>query len=279
MTASPPKPPETRYPSAGVAPRRAGQVTVFDARNHLPRIPPDDWSVPEVMTREENDASPQYLVHAEGGVGLGVRLKGEDDRRLLVVQMLSHEPIPEKRVARILRRFRNCGPFVETHHEHLAPSASAGEAAVRAFIAKAHPASPDSWAVVARMPPLLRVEPSGGDAESVTTATADLANHLPSPLPGPWRELATPESIRRHGARVFSVPGGEVLARLKRAEGSDVEVLSVSLFPPPPSTRRLGDETARALLAPFRSHGVFEEVRCGREERAAGVRMFLARVT
>jgi hypothetical protein len=79
------------------------------------------------------------------------------------------------------------------------------------------------------------------------------------------------------GARLFSTPSGELIARLRREEGSDVDELVVTLLPHRPTTRRVGDETAKALLTSFRSRGAFEESPGSIEERAAGLRWWVAR--
>jgi hypothetical protein len=130
--------PAKRFPSAGLPTNRAGTVARFDARAHLPKRPPEGWSLPERGPDEDY----VFWLDAEQRVWIGMTLLSRDDAHLVVVHMFRHDcaPLTDEEAGAILRRFRASGAFVETD------DSPAGEVpGVRCFIARAHAASPDTW--------------------------------------------------------------------------------------------------------------------------------------
>jgi Leucine-rich repeat (LRR) protein len=270
--------PAKTYPSAGVVPTRKGQVAAFDTRNHLPRHPPEGWSLPERQTlagdaggaeRRSEDA---YFIQGEG-LTLAVKLWSRNDQHMLSVQLGTRDGrATDKQVARALRRFRACDPFVETEHEGLQVE---GFPELRAFIAKAHAASPDTWGVVRERRPYLRVEaPDEAAVGEERSAEADVRNHLPYPLPEGWSERAarnaTPDT-----AVVLETPYAEVTVWLLREDGSDVHQLYVGLIPRPKNAT-LGDAAAVDVVSRFRRRGAFQERSAAQLPQAPGMRLFFA---
>jgi Leucine-rich repeat (LRR) protein len=267
---APPKAPEQRsYPSAGVAPARPGQLTVFDVRNHLPRQPPERWSIPErLREKRDDDDEPAYVLDAEE-CAIGVALWSRDGHHMLSVQIAARGgPPKDKQVARLLRRFRACDPFVETDHEMLT---AADLPQMRSFIARAHPASPDSWGPTRQPRAYLRVE-AAEDARP--SETAHVRNHLPSPLPQDWSERPSkdPDTVC-----LLTTPGADVVVWLRREDGSDVDRLTVSLLPRGNwEGGQIGDALAIDVLSRFRARGAFQERSGGDLPQAPGMRIFEA---
>jgi hypothetical protein len=271
-------PPAKTYPSAGVVPTRKGQVAAFDTRNHLPRHPPEGWSLPERHTlagdaggaeRRSEDA---YFIEGEGLI-MAVKLWSRNDQHMLSVQLGTRDGrSTDKQVARALRRFRACDPFVETEYEGLQVE---GFPALRAFIARAHAASPDTWGVVKERRPYLRVDaPDEAAVGEQRSAEADVRNHLPSPLPEGWFERAarnaTPDT-----AVVLETPYADVTVWLLREDGSDVHQLYVGLIPRPKNAT-IGDAAAVDVVSRFRRRGAFQERSAAKLPQAPGMRLFFA---
>jgi Leucine-rich repeat (LRR) protein len=266
---TPKKPPPKTFPSAGPTPARDGQVCGFDARNHLPRRPPERWSVPE---RRPGD--PRHCVLEADGVRVAVVLLADGEDHLLMVYLAprSDLALTDKQAARILRRFRSCNAFVETHYEDalfgLGPT-------VRCFIARALPASPDTWGAVREGHALIRVEAPEEHLPRVP-ARSDIGLHLPAPLPDGWslRKPVAPEDT----ACRLTAPEADIVVTLRTAEGSDVPELVVGLFPTPGGPLYVGDAAAHTLLACFGARGAFEECIAGPYAAAPGMRLFVAAI-
>jgi hypothetical protein len=264
---TPKKPPPKTFPSAGPTPVRDGQVCGFDARNHLPKRPPERWSVPE---RSPQD--PRHCLLEADGVRVAVVLLADGDHHLLMVYLAPRSALPpiDKQAARILRRFRSCDAFVETRYEDalfgLGPS-------VRCFIARALPASPDTWGAVREGHALIRVEAPEQDLPRVPTGS-DIRLHLPAPLPEGW-SLRKPVAAE-DTACTLTAPEADIVVTLSMPEGSDVPELAVGLFPAPGGPLYVGDVVAHALLARFGARGAFEEHVAGPYAAAPGMRLFVA---
>jgi Leucine-rich repeat (LRR) protein len=277
----PPAPPPKRFPSAVAEPVRAGTPVVFDARNHLPRRPPEGWSMPERSLEEPQS----YLLEAEG-VTVAIWLRSPDDhdpveatdgtprggRHLLMVHLAprDRQPASDKKVARILRRFRACDAFVETRWEEVSlPDVPW----MRTFLAFAHPASAASWAAVREEQNTIRVEAADAPA-AAASSTLDLKNHLPEPWPEGWQ-------MGRGGAGAFScnieTPVASLTALLRSEPGSDTPKLLVGVFPLRGQPPWVGDDVARMLLAQFRARGPFEESSVAPFANAPGFRLFTAK--
>jgi Leucine-rich repeat (LRR) protein len=271
-------PPAKTYPSAGVMPTRKGELAVCDTRNHLPRQRPEGWSLPERQTlagdaggsdRTSEDA---YFIEGEAWV-MAVKLWSRNDQYMLSVQLGSRDGrITDQHAARLLRRFRACDPFVETEYEGLRIE---GLPDLRAFIAKAHAASPDTWGGVRERRPYLRVEaPDEAAVDEERSAEADVRNHLPSPLPEGWSERAA-RNAPLDTAVVLETPYADVTVWLHREDGSDVHKLFVGLIPRPKNAT-IGDAAAVDVVTRFRRRGAFQERSGGRLPQAPGMRLFFA---
>jgi len=259
-------------------PMRKGQVAAFDTRNHLPRHPPEGWSLPERHTLAgdaggaERTSEDAYFIEGEAWV-MAVTLWSRNDQYIVSVQVGSRDGrISDKHAARLLRRLRACDPFVETEYEPLRVEDLPD---LRAFIAKAHAASPDTWGVVKERRPYLRVEaPVEAAVDEARSAEADVRNHLPSPLPDRWSERpannAPPDT-----AVVLETPHADVTVWLHREDGSDVHKLFVGLIPRP-TNATLGDAAAVDIVTRFRRRGAFQERSAGRLPQAPGMRLFFA---
>jgi hypothetical protein len=179
-------------------------------------------------------------------------------------------PVIDKQAARILRRFRSCNAFVETHYEDalfgLGPS-------VRCFIARALPASPDTWGAVREGHALIRVEAPEEDLPRVP-ARLDIRLHLPTPLPSGW-SLRKPVAAEDTACNL-TAPEADMVVTLSTAEGSDVPELAVGLFPAPGGPLYVGDAVAHTLLGRFGARGAFEERVAGPYAAAPGMRLFVA---
>jgi hypothetical protein len=279
----PPTPPPKRFPSAGVSPPRgAGTPAVFDARNHLPRVPPEGWSMPE-RSREDKQG---YFLEAEG-ITVALRLTSRDGddgaevlegygpkagRHLVVVYLAPRDrkPAMDKKAARVLRRFRACDAFVETKWEGVqVPNLPW----VRCFVAFAHPASPETWAAMREEQAPIRIEPAA--EASARSRTLDLRNHLPEPLPEGWRFLEGRDK-RGMGCNI-DTPLASLSVVLETQPDSDAGKLAVGVFPLPGAPPWVSDDVARSLLAPFRARSAFEERTGGPYADAPGLRLFVAR--
>src|ERR1019366_2355987 len=261
---APPPAEAKRFPSAGAAVNRPGAAVVVDVRGHLPKRPPEGWSLPE---RDHGDLG-VYWLEAEHDTMVLVVLWSKDDQHLLMVQLWRRDgsDMTDKQAARILRRFRASDPFIENDDMIVGDVKHA-----RCFMALAHAASPDTWGAWRTKNPLIRVE-ANDDASA--WASADVRNHLPSPLPAGWsiRPTREPDDV----ACIVSAPEAEMTVLLSTT-GGDAVKLAVSLMPPRGSrATSVGDETARALLARFRGRGAFEESASGPIARAPGMRFFVA---
>jgi hypothetical protein len=269
LRAPPKEPARPKYPSAGVPPVRPGQLTVFDVRNHLPRQPPERWSIPERLPRKEGgDDDVAYMLDAED-CAIAVALWSRDGSHMLSVQIAARggRP-PDKKVARLLRRFRTCDPFVETDHEMLT---AADLPQMRSFVAKPYPASPDSWGATREARAYIRVE---AVEDAPPSPTAHVRNHLPSPLPAGWSEQPStnPENVV-----LLTTPGADVVVSLERKEGSDLDRLMVGLVPlGDPAVGHIGDQVAIEVLSRFRARGAFQEQSGGNLPQAPGMRIFVA---
>ena len=270
--------PAKTYPSAGVVPTRPGQVAAFDTRNHLPRHPPEGWSLPERQTLPddagagERTSEDAYFIDGDGLV-MAVKLWSRNDQHMLSVQLGTRDGrSTDKQAARALRRFRACDPFVETEYEGLKVE---GLPELRAFIAKAHAASPDTWGVVRERRPYLRIEaPDEAAAGDERSVEADVRNHVPSPLPEGWSERAA-RNAAPDTAVVLETPYAEVTVWLRREDGSDVHVLYVGLIPRPKNAT-LGDAATVDVVSRFRRRGAFQERSAGQLPQAPGMRLFFA---
>jgi|CZKU01.1.fsa_nt_gi Leucine-rich repeat (LRR) protein len=261
---APPPAEAKRFPSAGAAVNRPGAAVVVDVRGHLPKRPPEGWSLPE---RDHGDLG-VYWLEAEHDTMVLVMLWSKDDQHLLMIQLWRRDgsDMTDKQAARILRRFRASDPFIENDDMIVGDVKHA-----RCFMALAHAASPDTWGAWRTKNPLIRVE-ANDDASA--WASADVRNHLPSPLPAGWsiRPTREPDDV----ACIVSAPEAEMTVLLSTNAGDAVK-LAVSLMPPRGSrATSVGDETARALLARFRGRGAFEESASGPIARAPGMRFFVA---
>jgi internalin A len=259
----PPPPPEKRFPSAGPAVHRPGEATVIDVRGHLPKRPPEKWSMPE---REAGDGD-TYFLEAEGALVM-VTLWRRDAGQLLMVQLWPRGGVRmnDKQAARLLRRFRATDPFVETD-EMLLEEYTHG----RCFIAIPHATSPDSWAAYRERGALLRVEPN---ADGGPWDLADVRHHLPAPLPAGWsvRPTKRPEDE----ALLISAPEAEIMVILRAFDAGETVKLSVAIMAPPAQFgARVGDATTRAILAHFRGRGEMVERVSGPFARAPGMRIFV----
>jgi hypothetical protein len=259
-------------------PTRKGELAVCDTRNHLPRQRPEGWSLPERQTlagdaggsdRTSEDA---YFIEGEAWV-MAVKLWSRNDQYMLSVQLGSRDGrITDQHAARLLRRFRACDPFVETEYEGLRIE---GLPDLRAFIAKAHAASPDTWGGVRERRPYLRVEaPDEAAVDEERSAEADVRNHLPSPLPEGWSERAA-RNAPLDTAVVLETPYADVTVWLHREDGSDVHKLFVGLIPRPKNAT-IGDAAAVDVVTRFRRRGAFQERSGGRLPQAPGMRLFFA---
>jgi hypothetical protein len=260
-----------RFPSAGLPTNRAGTVATFDARAHLPKRPPEGWSLPE-RGPDEDDV---FWLDAEERVCIGMTLLSRDDAHLVVVHMFRHDrgPLTDKEAGRILRRFRASGAFVETDES------PAGEVpGVRCFIARAHAASPDTWGAWRARGAFLRIEEGADDgaARGRDVPVPDVRQHLPSPLPPRWSVHATTKQAEDVACYV-SAPDGEMTVFLHADPASDLLQLVVSIAPPRGgSVKVVADELARTMLTGFRGRGAFEESSFGPFARLPGARMFVA---
>ncbi|HEX4448634.1 MAG TPA: leucine-rich repeat domain-containing protein [Polyangiaceae bacterium] len=274
-------PPETqarkRFPSAGPPVNRPGTLPAFDARAHLPRRPPEGWSLPERGDHEQA----VFWMDVEDDARATLMLLNEKDDYLVMIHLWRNGglPVTDKLAGRILRRFRASDAFIES--EELLAGDVPG---VRCFIARAHAATPDSWGDWRSRAPLLRIEAAVGenDSDSDTTAgnpgESDVRHHLPSPLPRGWSVRPTKEPA--DVACLISAPEAEMVALLRLAPSSDAHELVVSVFPAAGrGDQWVKDEEARALLTPFRQRGPFEESRPGAFERARKMRIFVATAT
>ena len=188
---------------------------------------------------------------------MGVKLWSRNDQHMLSVQLGTRDGRPtDKQAARALRRFRACDPFVETEYEALQVE---GLPELRAFIAKAHAASPDTWGVVKERRPYLRIEaPDEAAVGEERSAEADVRNHVPSPLPEGWSERAarnaTPDT-----AVVLETPYADVSVWLLREDGSDVHLAvrggSSLVRRTPPSAMRPPWMSSRASMPAGRLPG------------------------
>ena len=263
------KPPAKRFPSGGPPPAHPGAVATFDARAHLPKRPPEGWSLPEWDGGEDQ----MFWLEADGNVRVSLTLMSRDEAsHLVMVHMwrLDRTPLADKQVARILRRLRASDSFVESQEKLVGDAPG-----VRCFIARAHAASPDTWGAARVRGPLLVVEEGASDA-GPEGRESDVRHHLPSPLPDGWSVRATkkePEDVACH----ISTPDMDLSVLLRPLESSDALDLVVSIVPGPGSSKKLvSDETARSLLTPFRGRGPFEERPMGPFARFPGLRAFVA---
>jgi Leucine-rich repeat (LRR) protein len=262
---APPPPVAKRFPSAGPAVNRPGEAAVIDLRGHVPKRPPEGWSLPERETADPD----VFWLEAEKALVMAA-LWHKDEQHLLMVQLWPRTGVRmnDKQAARILRRFRATESFVESG-EMLLEGFDHG----RCFLAIAHPASPDTWGAFRERSALIRVE---ANDEGGPWATADVRHHLPSPLPEGWSTQGTkrPEDV----ACFVSTPEAEMTVLLSAFDPGDGVKLAVSLMPPRPQFgARVGDATARALLARFRGRGELIERVAGPFARAPGMRIFVGR--
>jgi Leucine-rich repeat (LRR) protein len=261
-----------QFPSAGPALHRAGAVTAFDARAHLPKRPPEGWSLPE----REHDDEDVFWIEAEHSARIMMALVERNEAHVLSLHIWRHDRtrMPDKQAARILRRFRAADAFVENDDTMLDEAPD-----VRLFVARAHAASPDTWGAHRVKGALIRVEePTDGPEEDPSGPEADVRHHLPSPLPAGWSVRATakePEDV----ACLLSAPEAAMTASIRAAEASDLRELVVSLMPTGQGVARtVSDDTARGLLGHFRRRGAFAETSAGPIARAPGMRIFIAPV-
>jgi Leucine-rich repeat (LRR) protein len=179
--------PMKRFPSAGATPTRPGAVATFDARAHLPKRPPEGWSLPE----REHDDDGVFWIEAEHSARVVMSSLERDGGHLLMVHVWRHDRtrMSDKQAARILRRFRAADSFVESTETLVNDVPD-----VRCFVARAHSAAPDTWGAHRAKGPPLHVEASEADDDAsagVEGAASDVRHHLPSPLPAGWSTRAT----------------------------------------------------------------------------------------
>jgi hypothetical protein len=134
-----------RYPSAGVVPPAPGAPTVVDVRCHIPLRPPEGWSVPVVDRDDDQSCSVQ--IH---GVTTCVELAVESGLLCVVIGPKEGKRASDEVVTGILRHLRMCEPFVEMSldGENGGDPPDADLSSVRGFLARTHPASPETRAEV-----------------------------------------------------------------------------------------------------------------------------------
>jgi hypothetical protein len=247
-------------------------VTVLDARNHLPKTPPEGWSMPERSVERPNC----FIMESDRALVM-LALFADDEHPHLIVTIAPRDrkKAPDKLVERILRRFRACEAFVEMNDDR-SDALTEGIPFARCFAARALPASPDTWGAIREERPPLRVEASGGKLEGEASGEIDLRHHLPAPLPEGWKVERTsePEDV---ACRIVT-PDGVIVALVYLAEGSDVANLVVGIFPSEGGPPYVGDDRARDWLERFRVGGAFEERAWGPHAEMQGARQFVARI-
>ncbi len=134
-----------RYPSAGVVPPPPGAPTVVDVRCHLPLRPPEGWSVPVVARDDDQSCSVEI-----DGVSIYVDLMVESGLLCVAIGPKEGKRPSDELVTGILRHLRMCEPFVETSlgDEDGGGPPGADLSCVRGFLARPHPASPETRAEV-----------------------------------------------------------------------------------------------------------------------------------
>lgn len=134
-----------RYPSAGIVPPPPGARTVVDVRCHLPLRPPEGWSVPVV--ERDDDQSCMVKIH---GVSIHVGLMVDSGLLCVAIGPKEGKRPSDEVVTGILRHLRMCEPFLETSMdgEDGGGPPDADVSCVRGFLARAHPASPETRAEV-----------------------------------------------------------------------------------------------------------------------------------
>jgi Leucine-rich repeat (LRR) protein len=260
---APPERAAKTFPSAG-PPKVSSSPATLDGRNHLPQRPPERWSLP---LRSSGRAE---LYHLEAdGVRVSLALFRDEHAPRVVVYLAPFDRtrLTDKRAARILRRFRACGDFVEVlDRDELLLE----EPHVRCFAARAYPASPATWGQVRHAPAPIRV-----DAPTDTAAPSrmgDVRNHLPSPLPHGWslRPVKAPDDV----GCFLVTPEADITVVLRPVQHGDTFELAVGIFP---REGELGDGAVRSMLEQFRARGAFEEQSPGPFADVPSFRLFKAR--
>src|ERR1019366_3581782 len=237
-----------------------------------PKRPPEGWSLPE----REHDDDGVFWIEAEHSARVVMTSLERDGEHLLMVHVWRHDRtrMSDKQAARILRRFRAADSFVESTETLVNDVPD-----VRCFVARAHPAAPDTWGAHRARAPPLHVEASETDDDAsvgVEGSASDVRHHLPSPLPAGWSTRATTKE-EPDVACLLSAPDAELTVLLRTDPSSDVPQLVVSLMPPRGSASKVtSDDLARALLERFRGRGAFRETSSGPYARAPGMRVFVA---
>ena len=273
---SPPPPPRPArtYRSAGVVPSRVGELAVLDARNHLPRFPPEGWSLPH----RSRDLEHCYAFDA-AGVRMQLSLSPREESPYVLVYLapLRVQKVTDDMVGGILRYVRQCEDFVEVDREDYDDILPPDLPLVRAFVARARRGSPDSWGAVRREAAALRVqasEPAGAEQRAGEGGELDVRSHLPDPMPEDWTVQPAHEDAdvlcRIHA------PGTYVGVQLVTREGRDYVELVVG-FIPQDKPAYVSDDRAHEWLRLFRRHGEFRENVSGPFAEAPGMRVFVAR--